>query len=112
MGTSEPKPPRPLSTLVADFVTELAHANRSRHTCRAYAADLAQFSTFYRGPVEAITTDVICGFEASLAQLRPASSGGGRTSSSFDTLPEAGTMPVYPPTGCWRSVSRPRGDCR
>lgn len=50
MGTSEPKLPRPLSTLAADFVAELAHANRSRHTCRAYATDLAQFATFYRDP--------------------------------------------------------------
>ena len=73
MGASKPKPARSLSTLVADFVTELAHANRSRHTCRAYAADLAQFSAFYRGSVEAITTDVVCSFEAGLAQLRPAS---------------------------------------
>ena len=39
-----------LSPLVADFLAELAHANRSRHTCRAYASDLAQFSAFYRGP--------------------------------------------------------------
>ena len=49
--------------------------NRSRHTCRAYAADLAQFSAFYPGPVAGITADVIRGFEATFAQLRPDSLG-------------------------------------
>ncbi len=44
----DPKQLGSLSSLAADFVTELAHANRSRHTCRAYATDLAQFSAFYR----------------------------------------------------------------
>src|SRR5205085_5932758 len=39
-----------LSPLVTDFLAELAHANRSRHTCRAYATDLAQFAAFYAGP--------------------------------------------------------------
>ena len=62
-----------LSPLVTDFLTELAHANRSRHTCRAYATDLAQFSAFYRGPVGAITAEVIRGFGATLERLRPAS---------------------------------------
>jgi integrase/recombinase XerD len=71
MGKSDPKPFRPVSALAADFVAELAHANRSRHTCRAYAADLAQFSAFYQGPVAGITADVIRGFEATFAQLRP-----------------------------------------
>jgi hypothetical protein len=35
-----------LSPLVTDFLAELTHANHSRHTCRAYATDLAQFSAF------------------------------------------------------------------
>jgi hypothetical protein len=47
----------PLSLLVTDFLTELAHANRSRHSCRAYATDLAQFSAVYRGPVGRITAE-------------------------------------------------------
>jgi hypothetical protein len=38
-----------LSPLVTDFLAELAQANRSRHTCRAYATDLAQFTAYY-GP--------------------------------------------------------------
>jgi integrase/recombinase XerD len=68
-----PKLPRSLSDLATDFVTELAHANRSRHTCRAYATDLAQFSAFYRGPISGITVEVIRSFETTLEWLRPAS---------------------------------------
>jgi integrase/recombinase XerD len=63
----------PLSSLMTDFLAELAHANRSRHTCRAYATDLAQFAAFYRGPVGDITAEVIRGFGATLQRLRPAS---------------------------------------
>ena len=63
----------PLSSLMTDFLAELAHANRSRHTCRAYATDLAQFAAFYRGPVGGITAEVIRGYGATLQRLRPAS---------------------------------------
>ncbi|MBV8230565.1 MAG: tyrosine-type recombinase/integrase [Planctomycetaceae bacterium] len=63
----------PLSPLVADFLADLAHTNRSRHTRRAYATDLAQFSAFYRGPVGGITTEVIRSFGATLERLGPAS---------------------------------------
>src|SRR4051794_19406109 len=63
----------PLSSLMAAFLAELAHANRSRHTCRAYATDLTQFAAFYRGPFGGITAGVIRGFEATLQRLRPAS---------------------------------------
>jgi integrase/recombinase XerD len=69
----EPNDPGSLPSLVADFLAELAHANRSRHTCRAYATDLAQFSAFYRGPVGGITAEVIRGFGATLERLVPAS---------------------------------------
>ncbi len=62
-----------LSPLVTDFLAEQAHANRSRHTCRAYATDLAQFAAFYQGPVGGITAEVIRGFGATLQRLRPAS---------------------------------------
>ena len=65
-----------LSPLVTEFLAELAQANRSRHTCRAYATDLAQFSAFYRGPVGGITAEVIRGFETTLERLRPASRAG------------------------------------
>lgn len=63
----------PLSPLVADFLADLAHTNRSRHTRRAYATDLAQFSAFYRGPVGGITAEMIRGFGATLERLGPAS---------------------------------------
>jgi len=62
-----------LSPLVTDFLAELAHANRSRYTCRAYATDLAQFSAFYQDPVGSITAEVIRGFGARLERLGPAS---------------------------------------
>jgi site-specific recombinase XerD len=70
---TDPKQSRSLSSLAADFVAELAHANRSRHTCRAYTTDLAQFSAFYRGPVGGITPEVLRSFGATLEGLRPAS---------------------------------------
>jgi integrase/recombinase XerD len=62
-----------LFPLVTDFLAELAQANRSRHTCRAYATDLAQFTAYYRGPVGGITAEVIRGFGATLERLGPAS---------------------------------------
>lgn len=62
-----------LSAPVTDFLAELAHANRSRHTCRAYATDLAQFSAFYRGPVGGVTAAAIRSFMATLERLSPAS---------------------------------------
>jgi integrase/recombinase XerD len=62
-----------LPPAVTDFLAELAQANRSRHTRRAYATDLAQFSAFYRGPVGGITAEVIRTFGATLETLRPAS---------------------------------------
>jgi integrase/recombinase XerD len=69
----ESNDPGSLSCLVADFLAELAHVNRSRHTCRAYATDLAQFAAFYRGPVGGVTAEVIRGFGATLERLGPAS---------------------------------------
>src|SRR3954463_8219476 len=74
-GLAMPKRDRSgsLSPLVTDFLSELAHANRSRHTCRAYATDLAQFSAFYRGAVGGITAEVIRGFVATLERLGPPS---------------------------------------
>jgi len=37
-----------LGGLIRDFLTDLAHANRSVHTRRAYATDLAQFCGHYQ----------------------------------------------------------------
>src|ERR1700681_1485698 len=73
LTVSEPNDSGSLSPLVADFLAELAHANRSRHTCRAYATDLAQFSAFHRGTVGGIPAEVIRGFGATLERLGPAS---------------------------------------
>ncbi len=64
---------RPLADLVAAFLTDLTHANRSPHTRRAYGADLALFCSFYTGSIGAITVDVLRGFFASVAHLSPAS---------------------------------------
>ena len=47
-----------LDELVAAFLTDLAHANRSQHTRHAYATDLAQLCAFYHGPVNAMIAEV------------------------------------------------------
>ena len=62
-----------LVALVDDFLTDLAQSNRSVHTRRAYAADLTRFGSFYRGPADGITADVLRAFFATLAHLSPAS---------------------------------------
>src|SRR5207244_7723802 len=63
---------RSLDGLVADFLDDLAHANRSAHTQRAYAGDLARFVRFHPGPASAITTEVLRSFFATIAHLTPA----------------------------------------
>src|SRR3982750_3644442 len=73
LAVPESNHPVSLSSLVADFLAELAHTNRSRHTCRAYATDLAQFSVFYQGAAGGITAEVIRDFGATLERLGPAS---------------------------------------
>lgn len=64
---------RPLADLVADFLADLTHANRSPHTRRAYGGDLALFCSFYTGTARGITADVLRSFFASVAHLSPAS---------------------------------------
>jgi len=61
-----------LSELVASFLTDLAHANRSPHTRHAYATDLAQLCAFYQGPVQAITAEVLRNFFSTHLHLSPA----------------------------------------
>lgn len=61
-----------LEQLVATFLSDLAHANRSHHTRHAYATDLAQLCAFYHGPIQAITTEVLRGFFCTHLHLRPA----------------------------------------
>jgi len=64
---------RSLAALVDDFLTDLVQSNQSIHTRRAYAADLTRFVSFYGGPANGITADVLRAFFASLAHLSPAS---------------------------------------
>src|SRR5258708_35928601 len=61
-----------LQSLVTLFLADLAHANHSPHTCRAYATDLAQLCAFHQGPMQTITADVLRAFFAPHAHLRPA----------------------------------------
>ena len=63
---------QPLEQLVATFLSDLAHANRSHHTRHAYATDLAQLCAFYHGPVQALTAEVLRGFFSTHLHLRPA----------------------------------------
>ena len=67
-STQEPS----LQSLVATFLADLAHANHSPHTCRAYATDLTQLCAFHQGPIQTITADVLRAFFETHAQLRPA----------------------------------------
>jgi site-specific recombinase XerD len=62
-----------LESLVALFLADLAHANHSPHTCRAYATDLAQLCAFHQGPMQTITAEVLRTFFGIHARLRPAS---------------------------------------
>jgi integrase/recombinase XerD len=63
---------QPLEELVATFLTDLVHANRSPHTRHAYATDLAQLCAFYHGPVNAMTAEVLRSFFSSHLHLSPA----------------------------------------
>lgn len=66
--------PEPLLVdAVTDFLVDLAHANRSVHTRRAYASDLKRFSTFYQGCVLGITADILRDFLDTCTHLSPAS---------------------------------------
>ena len=65
-------PDRALPPLIAAFLAGLAHERRSPHTRRAYAADLALFASFYAGPTDGITADVLRSFFGTLAHLAPA----------------------------------------
>jgi integrase/recombinase XerD len=63
---------QPLDELVVTFLTDLAHANRSPHTCHAYATDLAQLCAFYQGPLQAMTAEVLRSFFRTHLHLSPA----------------------------------------
>jgi integrase/recombinase XerD len=62
----------PVSAAVAAFLADLAHAGRSAHTHRAYAADLAAFRAAYDGPIASITAETLRAYFATVAHLAPA----------------------------------------
>lgn len=64
--------PHRIAEAVADFLADLAHSNRSEQTRRAYHADLGRLCTFYDGPVDDLTAEVLRGFFATRVQLAPA----------------------------------------
>lgn len=57
---------------MAAFLADLAQANRSAHTCRAYATDLKLFATWYGGALHAITPAVLRAYFGELVHLQPA----------------------------------------
>src|SRR5450759_2033870 len=61
-----------LESLVALFLADLAHANHSPQTLRAYASDLAQLCTFHQGQVQEITAEMLRTFFGMHTHLRPA----------------------------------------
>lgn len=56
-----------LESLVTVFLADLAHANHSPQTLRAYAADLAQLHTFHQGPVKTVTAEELRAFITSIS---------------------------------------------
>jgi integrase/recombinase XerD len=61
-----------LEIQVATFLADLAHANHSLQTQRAYASDLAQLCAFHQGPMQTITAEMLRKFFGTHAHLRPA----------------------------------------
>src|SRR5712692_9112531 len=61
-----------LESLVTFFLADLARANHSPQTRRAYATDLAQLCAFHQGPILTITAEVLRTFFGRHAHLRPA----------------------------------------
>ena len=61
-----------LESLIALFLADLAHANHSQRTRRAYASDLGQLCAFHQGTIHTITAEVLRKFFEMYAHLRPA----------------------------------------
>src|SRR5258708_2899249 len=61
-----------LATLVPIFLTDLAHANHSPQTRRAYATDLAQLRAIHRGSIQTVTAEALRAFFGVHTHLRPA----------------------------------------
>ncbi len=63
---------RSLDAAIGAFLGDLAHSNRSAHTRRAYASDLAAFHIYYTGALDGITPDTLRGYFSTLSGLSPA----------------------------------------
>ena len=61
-----------LESQVAVFLADLAYANHSPQTLRAYATDLAQLCAFHQEPVQTISAEVLRTFFGRHISLRPA----------------------------------------
>ncbi len=61
-----------VASAVQDFLTDLAHANRSPRTLRAYAADLAGFQAVAPARLDDVTTGILRNHFAGSLQLSPA----------------------------------------
>ncbi len=70
-ATDHPGEPT-VETLVADFLADLANAERPANTRRAYASDLTALTRYYAGPASGVTPTVLRGFFATLDGLAPA----------------------------------------
>lgn len=66
------KPIISLQTMVEEFLAELTYANRSAHTIRGYATDLAELTAFHRGSPQRLTADVLRDFTKHHGHLTPA----------------------------------------
>ncbi len=53
------------------FLAELEHANRSPHTRRAYASDLASFRAYYTGSLDGITAHTLRDYFATISGSAP-----------------------------------------
>jgi integrase/recombinase XerD len=61
-----------MQTLVDDFLADLAYTNRSAHTVRAYASDLAELVAFFPGSPQRLNADILRQFGKAHSHLAPA----------------------------------------
>ncbi len=61
-----------LEAAIGAFLGDLEHSNRSAHTRRAYASDLAAFHRYYTGALDSVTPDTLRGYFSTLSGLSPA----------------------------------------
>ncbi|MBM7846548.1 tyrosine-type recombinase/integrase [Herpetosiphon giganteus] len=62
-----------MTDLIAAFLTDLANADRSVHTQRAYATELRRLTAFHAGSITTITPTILRIFFAQHRHLKPAS---------------------------------------